>query len=552
MIIQKGWCTIEGNVIPVSDRQYDPPLVYIGHNDIFYDNLEIRMTNPHSLSKGVRYKITYLSDHGFNTINEIDARYADVITMIAGFSEPAEGSTFYTKPFVINESCVIKYCSGDLNVLDQVAIIYVDKYSTAKIASITAQYNGSSVAIGEKFNHEDLVVTAIYTDGETSRVLQGGYTVSSDTISVLGSNVFTVTVPYGNNEFKTNFTVIGIKNLIGIAAKYDGKPIAIGQSPERRSIVVTAKYSDETYSILTDWTFKVNSIVTEENKGILELYHQGFTTAVTIPYYTATPSQLIAFYNGPNVEVGNELIESYVTVKIYYTSPQGENNRYETLTEGFEFSTKEITFEGNNIIEVSYDTEIGKLKTTFSVYGFRPEKKLLYIAADYIGPPVVVGKTFNPVKIICKAFYNDNSSSIIKDFTFLQTTVNKIGANDIVITYKEKNATISIIGISPDSTTESGYVPLSVDLRYPEASMINHRYRGPMESAKFDHYAYYLRDNITELFKIFNDLERQYESMCETITKLNNTGINTLNECTRLTDTINKWSADKRFYKKGE
>ena len=396
-----------------------------------------------------------------------------------------------------------------------------------------------------------LIVTAIYTDGTTARVLAGGYTVSSDVVAVIGSNVYTVTVTYGENIFNATFVVVGVKNLALITAKYDGKPVAIGQAPERRDIIITAYYTDQSQSVVSDWKYTNGEIVTAQNNGVLTIYYEGFTAQISIPYYTSTASQLIAFYNGPNVEVGTVFDPKYLSIKIYYTSPSGENNRYEAITEGYILSTQNITFEGNNIIEITYDTDDGILKTTFTVYGFRPEKEIVYITGTYTGPPVAVGKAYNQEKIICKAFYNDNSISTVKDFTVTKTVIDTIGVNQITIAYKTKQCIVTITGIDPETTTDPGYNPVSIDLNYPEAAITNHRYRGPMESQKVNNYNLFLNQNITELYKIFNTLEGQYKSLCETATQLSNTGSNTLNACSRLTDTINKWKTDKRFYEEG-
>jgi hypothetical protein len=131
-----------------------------------------------------------------------------------------------------------------------------------------------------------------------------------------------------------------------------------------------------------------------------------------------------------------------------------------------------------------------------------------------------------------------------------KTIIDAVGANVITLIYKEIQATVIITGLAADTTTESGYIPTKIDLKYPEASFVNHRFRGPMESDKLNNYAFFLKENLNELFGIYNDLENQYKTITNSMTRLSNTGTNTLNECTRLSNTINKWAKDKRLYPK--
>ena len=307
----------------------------------------------------------------------------------------------------------------------------------------------------------------------------------------------------------------------------------MNKKPKRKNIIVIANYSDGSASTITDWTYLNGDTITENNNGILTIYYQGFECTVEINHYDAYATQIKAFYNGPKVEVGHDFMMSYLTVKIYYQDSTNTNSYWEELDQAhYTVDKQTILYEKDNIITVTYVTNSGNVLTTnFIVEGFLPEKEILYITAEYSGPPIRKGKTYNPEKVICKAYWNNGNVSLIKDFTVTTTIIDKVGPNEITLNYKEHTCNFIVTGVEAENTTESGYSPTEIDLLYPEATKLNHRRRGPMESEKFDAYNKFVYNNITTLFNIFNDLENQYKQMYNDVSSLQNIGTNTLNTC---------------------
>ena len=391
----------------------------------------------------------------------------------------------------------------------------------------------------EAFNYDYLTVTGHFDDGHTSKFMVGTYSVTrsdgvaTNKINKVGSNVFTATVVYGENIWTASFVVPGVKRLIGIQAEYDGPSVAMNKKPKRKNIIVIANYSDGSASTITDWTYLNGDTITENNNGILTIYYQGFECTVEINHYDAYATQIKAFYNGPKVEVGHDFMMSYLTVKIYYQDSTNTNSYWEELDQAhYTVDKQTILYEKDNIITVTYVTNSGNVLTTnFIVEGFLPEKEILYITAEYSGPPIRKGKTYNPEKVICKAYWNNGNVSLIKDFTVTTTIIDKVGPNEITLNYKEHTCNFIVTGVEAENTTESGYSPTEIDLLYPEATKLNHRRRGPMESEKFDAYNKFVYNNITTLFNIFNDLENQYKQMYNDVSSLQNIGTNTLNTC---------------------
>jgi hypothetical protein len=536
-----NWYRLEGYIVPTTEYNYSTPITNLNGLDIWYTNVEVQLQNPSvgDFIHGVNYKTRKFSDFGFKTIEEINANFTSTVNTMLAEMIVNEGALTYVEPFVITESTVICFDDAYNDTLSRYVVILKDDYLTANITAITAQYDGPAVAVDEMFNQDYLTVTGHFDDGHTSKFMEDTYSVTrsdgvaTSVINKIGSNVFTATVVYGENTWTASFVVPGVKRLVGIQAEYDGPSVALNKKPKRKNIIVIANYSDGSASTVTDWAYLNGDTITESNNGILTIYYQGFECTVEINHYDAYATQIKAFYNGPKVEVGQDFMMKYLTVKIYCQDATNTNSYWEELDQAYYTVDKQtISYEKDNIITVTYITNAGiALTTNFIVEGFLPEKEILYITAEYSGPPIRKGKTYNPEKVLCKAYWNNGNVSIIKDFTVTTTIIDKVGSNEITLNYKENSCTFVVTGIEPEDTTGTSYSPTEVNLLYPEATKINHRRRGPMESEKFDAYNKFVYNNITNLFDIYNALEKQYKQIYSNISSLQNTGTNTLNTC---------------------
>lgn len=536
-----NWYRLEGYILPVDEYNYSTPINNLNGYDIWYTNVEVQLQNPSidNFIHGIKYKTKKFSDYGFKTIEEISANLTNTLNSMLTEMNTNEGSLTYTEPFVVTESTVICFDDAYSDTLSRHLIILKDEYVTASVVAITAQYDGPVIAIDESFDYEHLIVTGHFNDGQTSRFLEGTYSVTrsdgvaTNKIDKVGSNVFTATVIHGENTWTASFVVPGVKRLVGIKAEYDGPAVALNKKPKRKNIIVLAEYSDGSASTITDWTYLNGDTITENNNGVLTIYYQGFECTVEINNYTSYATQIKAFYNGPKVEVGQNFMMKYLTVKIYYQDSTDINSYWEEIEQEYYTVDKQtISLEKDNIITVTYTTNSGNILTTnFIVEGFFPEKEIIYITAEYSGPPIRKGKAYNPEKVLCKAYWNSGNISIIKDFVVTTTIINEVGINEITLSYKGKSCIFTVTGVEPENTTESGYSPTEVNLLYPEAKKVNHRRRGPIESEKFEAYNKFVYNNITNLFNIYNELEKQYIQLYSNTTGFQNTGTNTLNTC---------------------
>lgn len=553
-----GWCRTEGTPIPDLQKEYGTFTNLPASTKVFYGTPEIQIYNPYSTVNGCVYKIVPLSTFGgYTTIKDIDANYSDILQGINNYDKTVDtehGSIYYYEPFVVEESCVIFHTDSTRTTFDQKAIILIDQFATPEILTITAKYIGGPVPIGEKFDLDNMQIYAIYSDGNKALIKQG-YTVEPEDqiITVLGSNVVKITyvTPTGN-IYQASVIVEGVKNLVGIQAFYDGPAVSYGQEALKKYFVTVAQYSDGSSATVTEFSFPSGNVVSETNGGIITIFYKGFYTDVEVPTYEVSSSRLIAFYNGPNVEVGNPFDTKYAQIKIYYKSADEINSYYEDIDPGLcIFSTTMVDHEGVNQILVQYVGKAGPVSTYMIVIGIKPEVQLNFIEAEYTGPEIIQGKSYSVERVIVKAHYSNGDVVQVKNFSVNSNIVNFVGLNEYEVTYKEKDTTVTttfgVIGIERDSTSDTNYTPISLQNHYPEATRVNHRYRGPAEGMKNDKVNMMIFENIAALYKVFRDIEIAFNELSDAVGNNNAIKYRTLNNIERLEDGVDKWLNDDRF-----
>lgn len=552
-----GWCRVEGMPIPDLEKEYGTFTNLPSGQKVFYGTPEIQINNPISIVNGCVYKIVPLTEFGYSTILEVDANFATLQNQLQTYDKTVDtdhGSIYYWEPFTVNESCVIYHADSTKKTFDNVALILIDQHATPEIIAITGSYKGGGVPVGEEFDTKMLELYVIYADGNKARLLDNYTTDPADKIiTVVGSNVVKInyTTPTGK-ALTTTVIVEGIKNLQGVTALYDGPHVGFGNEALRKYFIVVAQYSDGSSATVTDFSFPSGNIVSETNGGVLQIYYKGFYTDVVVPTYAVSTSRLMAYYNGPNVEVGHDFDIKYCKIKIYYASADGLHDRYEDIDPSLcTFSTTMVDHEGVNQITVQYVGQAGPVNTVMVVIGIKPETVLTFIEAQYTGPEIVIGKSYSAERVICKAHYSNGSIVQVRNFSLNSNVVQYIGTNEYLVTYKEKDTTvtttITVMGLPKDSTTESGYSPVSLQNNYPEATRLNNRYRGPVEARKHDNVDKMIQENLLALYNIFANIEKNFNKLVESVNGNNSIKVRTLNEVQHIEDTQYKWMHDERF-----
>jgi hypothetical protein len=536
-----GWCRVEGCEISNLDREYGV-LHNIPNNEqhIYYGHPEIQIENPYSTTHSVVYCVKPIDTaFGYPEINDIDDNWNQFVSNIQTWmdshyvdtSDPDTGYYYVGKPFNVSKSSVIFYDDSSKSSTagaryNYYSIVLVDEHAVANVINITAKYKGDAIPVGEELDTDQLEVVAQYDNGNEVKIDNHNgstpYTLepADKIVTQLGANVFEVYYidPEGDVN-KTTFTVQGIRNLQSIAGYWDGGLVAYGKEAQKKFFVVIGHYSDDTESTITDFEFPNGNIVTETNDGLIDIFYKGRTCQIQVTPFKVKLSRLIAYYNGPQVEVNHNFQKSYVQVKIYYSAENNVGNSYyETVDiENCEISDTLVSKEGVNTYDISYEGQLGVITTSFTVVGFVPDLKPTDMQVTYTGPGIYQGKTFDLERVICNIYYNDGTIKTVKDFVVSTNIIHNVGPNVITVTYNENSTTLTeeiiVNGLENDSTTNNNIFPTSLNNNYPRATILNNRYRGPAEGVKTNNYARMIIKNIQELYALFTDIEKQYNQI---------------------------------------
>lgn len=554
------WCRVEGNPIPDLGKEYGTFTQLPSNTKVFYGTPEIQINNPTSVVNGCVYKVVPISEFGYNNILDIDDNYSDVLQKAntydkeIKFDDENNSAQYYHKPFVIKESSIIFHADSTKKYFDRYAIVYVDEGAVPEMITIGATYKGLPIPVGDTFELKDIEVFAIYADSNRVQITEG-YTIepADRVITKLQSNPvkITYTTPEGTT-FVTSIIIEGVKSLQSIEGFYDGPSVAYDTEALRKYFIVVAKYSDGSSTTVSDFSFPNGNVVNAINSGVITLYHNGFYTTVVVPTYEVASSRLMAYYNGPNIEVGQNFDTRYCKIKIYYQSKNNTNAYYEDVSpDDCTFSTETVDHEGTNHVLIQYTGKAGTVSTTMIIIGINPEALLSFIEVQYTGPSVVKGKSFSLERVICKAHYTNGSVVVVRNFAVNSNVIQYVGPNEFVATYKEKDtivtATFTVNGLESDNTTQNNYHAIALQNHYPEATRMNHRYRGPAESYKTNSVHYMIEENIKELYDAYMSIEKDVNALIESINGSNNIKTKTLNTIFQLESETTSWIADERF-----
>ena len=559
-----GWVRVEGPYIKDKETKYGHFVNIPDYFQVFYGTPEVQIYNKSdspiaALTHGVAYKVVKLSSLGsYSTIADMDASWPVIQTKIDALDREVDIANgkgeYYNDPFVITESSIILYADSTDRWFVTYAIVLIDTYHTPTISMIIAEYKGSPVPVDETYDINDIKVTAVMDDRNTVTIASGFVVDPADRkITAVGVN--TVTVAYidgSGRRFEASLIITGIKRLTGITGVYDGPVVPYSREAERKYFVITASFSDGSSVTVTDFSFPYGNIVDEGNEGVISVYYKGFYTFVAVPTYTVSDSRLVAYYTGPPVEIGKKWLKSYAKVKIYYRDSTSLYSYYEDVSnESCTFTPETIDHEGLNQITVTFTGRCGTVSVKMVVIGFKPEVTMNFITAEYTGPDIVVGNVYSPERVKVKVHYSNGQVIQVRNFTTNSFIVESVGMNDFVCTYKERDTSLSTIftvrGLERDDTTESGYNPISLLNNFPEMTMFNNRFRGPLEAQKHDHIAMMLYDNIHRLYKIFADIEHTFNKAVETINGINAVKYKTLDSIHQIHVSVDGWINDDRF-----
>lgn len=228
---------------------------------------------------------------------------------------------------------------------------YVVQVEGKTVDTIMADYIGEEVYVGAPIPQGKIIVTAIYSDYSDKRIKN--FTLSSNKVLKEGLNVISVTY-----EGKTDYIHVYGKAPLAveeIQADYVGEPVIVGNSINKKDIIVDLSYNDGSYKEnVTNFNISPSYIIYEGENEITVSYGDVSTT-IYVYGEERYITDMKARYIGPGVIVGKKVKKDDIEVIVTY------NDGSEESIDEFEIYGDEILFEGENIVLVycdSFDAEV--------------------------------------------------------------------------------------------------------------------------------------------------------------------------------------------------
>ena len=300
-----------------------------------------------------------------------------------------------------------------------------------RLSSITAVYTGESVLVGHSIETDKLTVMGLYSDG--SYVKLKDYALSSYVIEKAGNNIIQIT----SDGITGTLTVMG-KKVISVNAFYAQAAATVGEKLDREKITVQVYFSDGTAEKVSDYDLS-HTLVTAIGTNEFVVTYEGVTTKLFVTgKEEKKPVSLYASYSGPAVIVGNTPKREDFYVTVFYN-----DSTTEKIT-AFELTPSVIQKEGNNTVIVSY----GGLSAEVKITGLA--KTVTAIQAEYVGFPVVVGKSVATEDIKVTATFNDGTKDYVTNFTLSGSVIYKVGDNVITVFCDGSTAYINVRGVEAE------------------------------------------------------------------------------------------------------
>ena len=308
---------------------------------------------------------------------------------------------------------------------------------TVELVSISAEFNGRTIFVGDKLENSDFEVYAHYSNETSAQVEEffiGGF--NSDTT---GEKNVTITYTEGEiaKTFKLKVNVEGV-DLASISASYEGKTLYVGDELDESFIDVLATYTNGTHKYINEFSVSGFSSLTAGNKSVTVTY-LGKTTTVIIPVNTVAVASITAEYKGEPIFTGGTL--SNADIEVIATN---NNGTIENITNGFTVSGFNSTYAGDKTVTVSYNGVTTTLIIT--VVDVIIER----ISATYNGTKIIITEELNVNNITVTAHYSDGTTDTVTDFTVSEFDSSTAGQKTVTITYEEQTTTLTITVSMPD------------------------------------------------------------------------------------------------------
>lgn len=270
------------------------------------------------------------------------------------------------------------------------------------VIKIVTEYVGPDILLLDDYESSDVKATAYVSNGTKMTIYHTQCQFDDKIITWTGPNnkKHLTWIDPSHVTWNVEFIVTGIRRPLQLDVEYVGKMKYLDDTVYDTELVVTihylTDYFDEEKEILNanDWYWESLNIIKLDNDGEMKvgwtkdyIYTSIKLSASTkVPYISLIGTKLLAWYEGPDIEVGNLFNKNHVVV--YLCPPDEDRIRLHYYSEGIIMDISEITHVGDNWYEVVFIKNGYKFTAKYPVPGViykeypNPDFKVWYVIKD--------------------------------------------------------------------------------------------------------------------------------------------------------------------------
>lgn len=306
-----------------------------------------------------------------------------------------------------------------------------------KLKKITVKWTGKTkYHVGDTIDRKELQASATYEainkQGSHSEIVKNinpqDLKLEPETIKIDGDNLIKATF----EGFETSFSIRGYGSK-GLKVEYSGpKSIVVGQELDKKKLKVSELFSSGELKKIDDYVIS-DSVIKLVGPNIITISYGTATEKLTIMGVEKKPEKISAKYEGSDITAGGTIDQTKIIVTVTYNDKTSD-----TISQGFTISPLKLTTPGPNTITVEYKGL--KDKITVKVLEMVPGN----LVAIYNGGMVIQGSQIKRSEVSVTAYFPDGTQKAVTDFDLSTQTMNTIGMEEVIVSYKGAKASIFV------------------------------------------------------------------------------------------------------------
>ena len=396
-----------------------------------YTSGESEITVSSIAVKTAPTKLTYTAGDGFAPAGlVITVTYSDSSTADVSYSDDPDSFDFDPADNLQTSDTSVTISYGGKTCTQAIT---VNASKTLSSITINTDNVTKSFYVDDTFEHDNLVVTAHFSDS-SSDVVSSSATVTTPDMSTAGEKTVTVSYTYGGTTKTAQYTITVI----------EGGGSQTGSFTWNLSI---ASYNTPTSTELVTWSSSCATLTAERASGktAANNYLGGDSNARTSSrFYTGNTMRFVPASN-------------YEITSVVFTASLGT---YATALSGSTWTNATAAVSNTSIVTITptngsnefYCVHTGQTGGTSIVvnYSYTPPAALSSITLDTTNVQTVfaVNDTFNYTGLVVTAHYSDSTSATVTPSSVSSPNMSTTGQKTVTVTYEEndvsKSATYNI------------------------------------------------------------------------------------------------------------